>query len=240
MKSSAPETQHLQVTEIFHSLQGETSLSGLRFAFIRLTGCNLRCHYCDSAYAFKGGTKKTIAEILEILRPWKVKHVLLTGGEPLLQRPAPELVRQLVKEGYQVSIETHGETLPHAIQAVSDHARIVMDIKTPSSGMSRGGWRKNIHSLLPSRDEIKFVIASPEDYAFARDIIRSELTSPEGKSLFSREILMSPVMRISSAPGTVPGVDATWLAEQVIADQLPVRLQVQLHKILWGAERTGV
>jgi 7-carboxy-7-deazaguanine synthase len=233
-------TDSLQVTEIFHSLQGETSLTGLRFAFIRLTGCNLRCTYCDSAYAFKGGRKHSIDEILETIRPWKVRHALLTGGEPLLQRPSPELVRRLAREGYQVSIETHGETLPHAILAVRDHARIVMDIKTPSSGMSRGGWRANLAALDRTRDEIKFVIASPEDYGFARDIIRRELADADGNLLHSREILLSPVMKTRGAPGTFPGVDPTWMAEQVITDQLPVRMQVQLHKVLWGADRTGV
>jgi len=230
----------LQVTEIFHSLQGETSLAGLRFAFIRLTGCNLRCTYCDSAYAFKGGEKKSIDEILNIIRPWRVNHALLTGGEPLLQRPAPELVRRLASEGYQVSIETHGETLPHAILAVREHARIVMDIKTPSSGMSRGGWRANLPALDRTRDEIKFVIASREDYEFARDIIQKELADADGNLLHSREILLSPVMKTRGAPGTFPGVDATWMAEQLISDQLPARMQVQLHKILWGADRTGV
>ncbi len=230
----------LLVTEIFHSLQGETAFSGLRFAFIRLTGCNLRCTYCDSAYAFKGGSKKTISEILATIRPWNVRHALLTGGEPLLQRPSPALVRALADAGYQVSIETHGETLPEAIRNVRDHARIVMDIKTPSSGMSRGGWRKNLESLNPRRDEIKFVIASPEDYLFARDIIRNELTDARGELRYSQEILLSPVVVTRGAPGKFPGVDSTWLAEQLIADQLPCRLQVQLHKILWGADKTGV
>ena len=238
--SSAVKSQTLQVTEIFHSLQGETSLTGVRFAFIRLTGCNLRCNYCDSAYAFKGGEKKSIDEILDIIRPWRVKHALLTGGEPLLQRPSPELVRRLALEGYQVSIETHGETLPHAILSVRDHSRIVMDIKTPSSGMSRGGWRENLKALNPMRDEIKFVIASQEDYAFARDIIRNELSDREGNLLFSNEVLLSPVMKTKGAPGKFPGVDATWMAERLIEDQLPARMQVQLHKILWGADRTGV
>jgi 7-carboxy-7-deazaguanine synthase len=232
--------QTLQVTEIFHSLQGETSLSGVRFAFIRLTGCNLRCAYCDSAYAFKGGQKRTIDEISDLIRPWRVRHVLLTGGEPLLQRPSPALVHRLALEGYQVSIETHGETLPHAILSVRDHARIVMDIKTPSSGMSRGGWRQNLRALNPLRDEIKFVIASPEDYTFAKDIIRNELSDREGNLLFSNEVLLSPVMTSKGAPGKFPGVDATWLAERLIQDQLPARLQMQLHKFLWGADRTGV
>ncbi len=217
------------ITEIFHSLQGETSLTGVPFAFIRLTGCNLRCRYCDSAYSFKGGKKMSIAAILDEVRPYKVRHVLLTGGEPLLQRQAPALVDALRAEGYEVSIETHGEV---SIAAVSDRARIVMDIKTPGSGMCRGGWEKNLELLKPS-DEIKFVICSPEDYLWARDIVR-------GGRLPVREILFSPVVPALGSPGVVPGVDPRWMAERILEDRLPVRLQLQLHKILWGADRKGV
>jgi len=219
----------LLITEIFHSLQGETSLSGLRFAFIRLTGCNLRCTYCDSTYAFKGGKRMTISEVLNEIRPYQVKHVLLTGGEPLLQRQTPELLRALKKEGYEVSIETHGEV---SIQAVAEDARIVMDIKTPSSGMSRGNWEKNL-PYLKSSDEIKFVIASPADYSWAKQIIQSH-------KLSTVKLLFSPVVPVKNSPGKFPGVDPTWLAEKIIQDKLPVRMQIQLHKILWGADRTGV
>jgi 7-carboxy-7-deazaguanine synthase len=217
------------ITEIFHSLQGETSLTGLPFAFIRLTGCNLRCRYCDSAYSFKGGKKMSIEAILETIRPYRVRHVLLTGGEPLLQRQTPALLDALVREGYDVSIETHGEV---SIESVADRARIVMDIKTPGSGMNRGGWEKNL-GWLKSTDETKFVICSPEDYAWARDLVL------EGR-IPTREILFSPVVPAKGSPGTVPGVDPTWLAERILEDRLPVRLQVQLHKILWGADRKGV
>src|SRR4051812_30541447 len=118
----------LLVSEIFHSLQGESSLIGLPFAFVRLTGCNLRCTYCDSTYAFKGGQRMTIDEVLAAIAPFAVKHVLLTGGEPLLQRQTPELARRLTTSGHEVSIETHGEI---SIEPVRDRARIVMDVKTP-------------------------------------------------------------------------------------------------------------
>ena len=128
----------LLITEIFHSLQGETSLTGVPFAFIRLTGCNLRCSYCDSAYAFKGGKKMSMAEILAEIKPYQVKHVLLTGGEPLLQRQTPALLDALRERGYTVSIETHGEV---SIENFAPRARIIMDIKTPGSGMNRGGYR---------------------------------------------------------------------------------------------------
>lgn len=219
----------LLVTEIFHSLQGETSLSGLRFAFIRLTGCNLRCTYCDSTYSFKGGKRYRISEVLDVIGPYEVKHVLITGGEPLLQRQTPELVRELNSAGYQVSIETHGEV---SIAAVAESARIVMDIKTPSSGMCRGGYEKNLPLLKPS-DEIKFVIASESDYAWAKKIV---LTTP----LPTREILFSPAFQAENSPGLVRDLDPTWLAEKILEDRLPVRLQIQLHKVLWGANRHGV
>ncbi len=217
------------ITEIFHSLQGETSLAGIPFAFVRLTGCNLRCTYCDSAYAFKGGKKYSITEILAEIKPFGVKHVLLTGGEPLLQRPLPELIDALTEEGYIVSIETHGEV---SIERVAKKARIIMDIKTPASKMNRGNWRLNL-PYLKNEDEVKFVIAASDDYSWAKDIIREGVIP-------TNEILLSPVMRTKGSPGEFPGVDPRWLAEQILKDRLPVRMQVQLHKILWGNDRTGV
>lgn len=219
----------LLVTEIFHSLQGETSMAGIPFAFVRLTGCNLRCTYCDSTYAFKGGQRMRISEIMDVIRPYGVKHVLLTGGEPLLQRQTPELSRTLAEAGYQVSVETHGEV---SIAPVAESARIIMDVKTPSSGMCRQGFRKNI-PLLKAKDEVKFVIASREDYLWAKEILR-EIPFPVN------EILFSPVMRTQGAPGNYPGVEPQWLAERILEDRLPVRMQIQLHKILWGADRRGV
>jgi 7-carboxy-7-deazaguanine synthase len=219
----------LLVTEIFHSLQGETSLVGVPFVFVRLTGCNLRCTYCDSAYAFKGGTRYSISEVIAKIASFQTKHVLLTGGEPLLQRPVPELVDRLNEAGYSVSIETHGEV---SIEKIAPHARIIMDVKTPSSKMNRGGWRKNL-PFLKATDEVKFVIASETDYAWARGLVR-ETGFP------TREILFSPVMRTAGSPGEYPGVDPTWLAERILEDRLPVRMQVQLHKILWGNDRRGV
>lgn len=229
MASTPGGFKDLLVTEIFHSLQGETSLTGVPFAFIRLTGCNLRCRYCDSAYAFKGGHKMSIADVLSEIRDYRVRHVLLTGGEPLLQRQTPALLDALVAEGYRVSIETHGEI---SIASVALRARIIMDIKTPGSGMNRGGWEKNLPLLKPT-DEVKFVICSEDDYAWAREIVKS------GK-LPVEEILFSPVVPAVGSPGTAPGVNPRWMAERILEDRLPVRLQVQLHKILWGADRKGV
>lgn len=220
----------LLVTEIFHSIQGETSLSGVPFAFVRLTGCNLRCTYCDSAYAFHGGQKMSIAEVIRTIEGFPpVQHVLLTGGEPLLQRNAVALVRALRDHGYQVSIETHGEV---SIREASAFARIVMDVKTPSSGMCRGGWRENV-PFLKAQDEVKFVIASEEDYTWAREQVGAHRWPV-------REIVFSPAVPAPKMPGTFPCVSARWLAEAILRDGLPVRLQLQLHKLIWGAERTGV
>ena len=219
--------ERLLVTEIFHSLQGETSLSGLRFAFIRLTGCNLRCTYCDSAYAFKGGRLMSQDEILAEIRPYGVRHVLLTGGEPLLQRPTPWLARRLAVEGYTVSIETHGEV---PIEPVAPVARIVMDVKCPSSGMSRGGWQKNLR-WLKAGDEVKFVIASEEDYFWAKGVVEKG---------FPHETLFSPAVPALGMPGKFPGVTPKWLAERILADRLPVRMQLQLHKQVWGRDERGV
>jgi 7-carboxy-7-deazaguanine synthase len=170
-----------------------------------------------------------VGEIVETIRPFGVRHTLLTGGEPLLQRQAPTLVDALIEAGHRVSIETHGEV---SIAPVAGRARIVMDIKTPDSGMCRGGWENNLGLLKPT-DEIKFVICSPADYAWARDIVRSGRLPVE-------EVLLSPVVPARGSPGSVPGVDPTWLAERILEDRLPVRLQLQLHKILWGADRKGV
>ncbi|MBL7716429.1 MAG: radical SAM protein [Bdellovibrionales bacterium] len=222
--------QDLLITEIFHSLQGETSLSGVRFAFIRLTGCNLRCSYCDSTYAFKGGRKMSIDQILETIRPYQVRHVLLTGGEPLLQRNTEALAKRLIEAGYVVSIETHGEV---SVEKFARDCRIVMDIKTPSSRMNRGGYAKNL-PFLKASDEIKFVIASEEDYAFARGLISKERLNEHC------EVLLSPAVVAKAQPGSFPGITERWLAEKILEDRLPVRMQIQLHKTIWGADQKGV
>jgi 7-carboxy-7-deazaguanine synthase len=219
----------LLVSEIFHSLQGETSLVGVPFAFVRLTGCNLRCVYCDSTYAFKGGTRMSIEQVLAKVASFGVKHVLLTGGEPLLQRQTPTLVRALRFAGYTVSIETHGEV---SIEPVAADARIVMDIKTPASRMNRGGFERNLPLLKPS-DETKFVITSEDDYFWARDWVRS------GR-IPTQEILLSPVEPVKDSPGTYKGVSSRWLAERILEDRLPVRMQMQLHKLIWGHDTRGV
>ena len=227
----------MQVTEIFRSIQGESTYAGLPCIFVRLTGCNLRCVWCDTAYAFYGGKKMSGEEVLAAVRALSrrdsqrlVSLVELTGGEPLLQRQTPDLVHTLNQAGYQVSIETHGEV---SIAQVANFSRIVMDIKTPSSKMNRGGFRKNLKYLKPS-DEVKFVIASDSDYHWAKEIVL-------GGEIPVREILFSPAMPALGSPGSPPpGVTPLWLAEKILEDRLPVRLQLQLHKQIWGPERRGV
>lgn len=171
----------------------------------------------------------TIDQIRNQIESFRVKNVLLTGGEPLLQRQTPLLTQTLKKEHYQVSIETHGEA---SIAPVTEFARIIMDIKTPSSGMCRGGYKKNLGLLKPT-DEIKFVIASIDDYAWAKNLVLSD-------PLPTHEILFSAAMPAHEAPRPFDGVDPTWLAERILEDQLPVRFQLQLHKYLWGPNRRGV
>lgn len=223
----------LLVSEIFYSLQGESSLSGLPFVFIRLSGCNLRCTYCDTSYSFKGGNTYSIKEVLEKIHHYPTPHVLITGGEPLLQRQTPALIEALIQSNRRVSIETHGEVSLGKIPAsLRSTTRIIMDIKTPASGMSRGGFIQNF-KFLKSTDEIKLVIASKEDYLWAKNLVLTQ-------SLPTQEILFSAAMQNTQQPGKFPGIEPAWLAEKILEDRLPVRLQLQLHKILWGEAKRGV
>ena len=171
-----------------------------------------------------------IASVLEAIATYNVRHVLITGGEPLIQRQTPALVDALLKNHYLVSIETHGE-IP--IESVAGKARIVMDIKTPSSGMSREGFVRNL-PLLRDGDEVKFVIASKQDYAWAKTLILS------GQIPKNCLILLSPAIPAEMSPGNIQPVEIQWLANQLLEDRLPARLQIQLHKYIWGANRRGV
>jgi 7-carboxy-7-deazaguanine synthase len=168
-------------------------------------------------------------QVLEEVKKYQTQHVLLTGGEPLLQRGTLPLIRLLKENGYRVSIETHGEV---SIQEASRQARIIMDIKTPGSGMSRGGFQKNIPHLKPY-DEVKFVITSREDYEWAKKILAQYLFP-------TTEILFSPALPALGSPGAITGVNPRTLAEWILKDQLPVRFQIQLHKYLWGPDTKGV
>ncbi|GAA5784393.1 7-carboxy-7-deazaguanine synthase QueE [Chitiniphilus shinanonensis] len=210
----------LRITEIFHSLQGETSRIGLPTVFVRLTGCPLRCTWCDSAYAFHGGETMTLDAILDKVAGFGARHVCVTGGEPLAQKPVLALMRMLCDAGYSVSLETSG-ALP--VDEVDPRVSRIVDLKAPGSGEVDKNLWANLDVLRPG-DEIKFVLADRTDYDWACRVIREYGLDRRAPILFS------PVWE-SLPPAT--------LAEWVLADHLPVRMQVQLHKILWG-EKPGV
>lgn len=214
MSSSAAGVS-LRITEIFYSLQGETSRVGLPTVFVRLTGCPLRCTYCDTAYAFTGGQSMTLQEIMERVQACSTRYVTVTGGEPLAQKNCLPLLRMLCDAGYHVSLETSGAL---DVSAVDKRVMKILDIKTPASGEAEKNLWSNL-DLLSAHDEIKFVLCDEADYLWAREISL-------GKNLATRcAVLFSP------AQGQLQPAE---LAEWILRDALPVRLQVQLHKLLWG------
>lgn len=217
--------------EIFHSLQGETSHVGRPNVFVRLTGCDLRCTYCDSAYAFQGGESLSVDEVLARVQAFDCREVLLTGGEPLKQVAAAALIQALCDSGFAVSIETHGQV---ELTAAHHRARIVLDVKTPGSGMvATDVTRRNLVGLKTG-DEVKFVLTSKADYEWAKTYLR-EVVMPEGV-----EVLFSPAQPAPGQPGSFEGLAPRALAEAILRDRLPVRFQHQLHKWIWGPEATGV
>lgn len=205
----------LRVTEIFHSLQGETSRAGLPTVFVRLTGCPLRCGYCDTAYAFHGGASRTLNDVIAEVARYRTRYVTVTGGEPLAQKNCLALLTALSDRGYSVSLETSG-----ALDVSRVDARVsrILDIKTPGSGeVDKNRWNNLAH--LNARDEIKFVICDQADYEWAKALLVERALDRVCPVLFS----------------PVHGrLDAPTLAEWILRDELPVRMQVQLHKILWG------
>jgi len=205
----------LRITEIFYSLQGEAKTVGLPTVFVRLTGCPLRCQYCDSEYAFFGGERKTLGEILAEVAAFSPRYVCVTGGEPLAQPTSLPLLTALCDAGYEVSLETSG-ALP--ISAVDARVSRVVDLKTPDSGEVSRNLYDNV-GLLTERDQVKFVLCSRADYDWARLKV-DELSLSERAG----EVLFSPSF------GQLAGKD---LADWIVADNLPVRFQLQLHKILW-------
>jgi len=207
----------LRVTEIFFSLQGETSRTGLPTVFVRLTGCPLRCGYCDTAYAFHGGESMALEDILRRVAGYGTPYVTLTGGEPLAQKHAPLLLRALADAGYSVSLETSGAL---DVAAVDPRVSKILDLKTPGSGECERNLWANL-SMLNAHDEIKFVLCDESDYLWAREQLRTR------KLDALCPVLMSPVHG-KLAPRQ--------LAEWILRDGLPVRLQVQLHKLLWGEQ----
>lgn len=206
----------LRITEIFHSLQGETRTVGLPTVFVRLTGCPLRCVYCDSAYAFSGGEKRSLDSILAEVAGYGARYVTVTGGEPLAQPACLELLQALCDQGYEVSLETSGAL---DVSGVDPRVVKVLDLKTPDSGELERNLYSNIEHLT-ARDQVKFVICSRRDYEWSRFKL-DEL----GLAGRVSDVLFSPSHQ------TLPPRE---LAEWILADRLPVRLQIQLHKYLWG------
>ncbi len=211
----AEELPRLRITEIFHSLQGETSAVGRPATFIRLTGCPLRCRYCDTAYAFHGGVWQSLAEILERVEERPGQLVVVTGGEPLAQGPATlHLLSALCDRGREVFLETSGAL---SLDQVDDRVVKILDLKTPGSGESSKNLWSNLTYLRP-RDQVKFVLCDRADYDWAVQVL-------QGHDFGGAEILFSP------SYGQLPLQD---LAQWILADRLPVRLQIQLHKLIWG------
>jgi len=210
--------ERLRVTEIFHSLQGEAQYVGMPTVFVRLTGCPLRCHYCDTAYAFEGGEWWSIADILTKVAEYSARDVCVTGGEPLAQRHCLTLLHQLCERGFRVSLETSGAL---SVAAVDPRVSRVVDVKTPGSGEETRNLYPQLQTLREP-DQIKFVITSRADYEWSRAKLREQALSERC------DVLFSP---------SYGQLEARELAEWVLADRLPVRFQLQLHTILWGEAR---
>jgi 7-carboxy-7-deazaguanine synthase len=247
--------QTLQINEIYLSLQGESTFAGLPCVFIRLTGCNLRCSYCDTAYAFTEGGRKTLdeirAEVKDLANPFSRKSdpgtqgqsrlplVELTGGEPLLQKNSIPLMTDLCNDGFTVLLETSGA---HDISPVDSRVRRIMDLKCPSSGeVERNRW-ENL-GYLKSTDEIKLVIGTHEDYHWVKSILQKHKLDSICPLLISWVHPLAPEQHDKSLkppPEPEALISRQELAEKIIADALPVRFQVQMHKIIWPPEQRGV
>lgn len=223
------------ITEIFKSIQGEGTRAGLPCIFVRLTGCNLRCTWCDTEYAFHGGTKHSLDEITDKVQnlagngPTRVPLVEITGGEPLLQLETPALAEKLLAAGFTVMVETSGERF---IGVLPREVIKIVDVKCPDSGEPDTFNLENLDALGPN-DEVKFVIASRRDYDFARDFVAQHRLDQR-----VRQVLFSPVF--ADPAERWPGLGARELVEWILADQLPVRLGLQLHKFVWDPATKGV
>ena len=205
----------LRITEIFFSIQGETSKIGLPTVFIRLTGCPLRCQYCDTSYAFYGGEVMLFEDIIHQVTKFNCKDVCVTGGEPLAQANSKKLLKDLADLDFQVSLETGGSI---SLKEVDERVKIIMDIKTPDSGEATKNRWENLE-LLKQTDELKIVICSREDYQWSKEIIEQYKISEKCPILFSP---------------CAESIDPRDLAEWILTDQLPIRFQMQIHKILWN------
>ena len=210
-----PEKMSLRITEIFFSIQGETSKVGLPTVFIRLTGCPLRCQYCDTSYAFHGGEVMLFEDIIRQVTKVNWKDVCVTGGEPLAQANSKKLLKDLADLDFQVSLETGGSI---SLKEIDERVKIIMDIKTPDSGEATKNRWENLE-LLKQTDELKIVICSREDYQWSKEIIEQYKISEKCPILFSP---------------CAESIDPRDLAEWILTDQLPIRFQMQIHKILWN------
>ncbi|MBS0359012.1 MAG: 7-carboxy-7-deazaguanine synthase QueE [Proteobacteria bacterium] len=206
---------NLRITEIFYSLQGETNTVGLPTVFIRLTGCPLRCLYCDTTYAFKGGENKTIDQILSNVSDYQPQYVTVTGGEPLAQKNCLPLLTALCNQGYQVSLETSGAV---DVSEVDPRVIKIVDLKTPASGELEKNLYSNIN-FLNSHDQVKFVICDENDYEWAKKMIHDYKLTKRCEVLFSPSHQVMPNQK---------------LADWILRDRLPIRFQIQLHKYIWG------
>jgi 7-carboxy-7-deazaguanine synthase len=225
IKNQRPKTkaQTLRVTEIFLSIQGESSHAGRPCAFVRLTGCPMRCVWCDSEYTFTGGTRLGFDEIFGQLKEYGCPLIEVTGGEPLAQKAVFPFITELCDRGYEVLIETGGYVSTEKVDA---RAKIILDVKCPASGEAERNHWANLERLRKEKDEVKFVVADLNDWHFAREII--EKYDLQNRA---REILISPVFGVENLPA---------IAEAVSRSGLRVRLNLQLHKYIWGADVHGV
>lgn len=219
--SAIPKDRRLRITEIYSSIQGESTHVGKRCVFVRLTGCNLRCRWCDSEYTFTGGDHMDIDEVVSKAHEFGIHTVEVTGGEPLVQKNAIPLMEALLALGHEVLLETSG-SLP--IAPVPDDVHVIMDLKPPDSGEEGANLWENIEELA-SNDEVKFVLASRRDYDWAVDVVRRYKLPARCCVLFS------PVWG---------SIEASDLVAWVLEDQLDVRVQLQMHKVIWPAETQGV
>jgi 7-carboxy-7-deazaguanine synthase len=217
----------LRITEIFHSIQGESTWAGLPCTFVRITGCPLRCVWCDTAYAFEGGERMTIDAILDQVREIGTELVEITGGEPLAHKNAFLLADRLLEEGFTVLVETSGA---FDVSPLDPRAHKIMDLKCPGSGeVERNHWDNLSH--LTERDEVKFVVLGRTDYEWVRNVVTERGLGDRVRNGDLKALLVSPVW---------DAVDLQELAGWILEDGLPVRMQVQLHKQIWGPEKTGV
>jgi 7-carboxy-7-deazaguanine synthase len=211
----------LKVNEIFYSIQGESTHAGRPCVFVRLTYCNLRCAFCDSEYAFYEGVERSLDEILEIVESYRCRLVEVTGGEPLIQRETTTLLERFLDRGYEVLLETSGAW---PVETVPEGVKIIMDLKTPGSGMVHKNRWENLR-YLDADDEIKFVICDRDDYEWARSVVAEhDLTARHA-------VLFSPVFG---------DLEPRLLAEWILEDGLPIRMQLQIHKFIWSPTARGV